>query len=506
MPHRILQIFLFFMFITWDPLHAGPQADASQATPWIRSTSSNNGVIVFVHGVIGDAVSTWTSGQQYWPKMLTNDPDFNGQDIYVYRYPSPRSRRSLSVDEVAENMRLVLQSDGVLDRKQITFLSHSLGGVVTRAFIVKYQRELLGRIRFLYFFATPTTGSPYATLASIVSKNTQFKSMIPLNSDNYLGTLQSSWLAASLGIRSYCAYEVQPLYGQIIVERQSATNLCTQRLDPIDADHLTIVKPTNQRSTSYLAFKSAFRETSPPPPVRQNKPRASTFTLDEMSEFAGGAAMAVKSEGEAITGTAFYVHTSAYAITCSSAVYRSASPRRDVNVGFSGPIYASQSFEVSGSEAIFPASIEQSDMNEIVLMKINLDFGQMKFAGPSLRPSPRVIKNSTSEMVVGKTWILPLASEVPKIGTNVTMYGVEKSFPPSYSTLEGRITRLGSSRGGIAAFSNLQYRSTYCGAPVLDQRQNVLGIVVGKSEDGETQIALARYIENVMRKAQLKGQ
>ena len=153
------------------------------------------GVIVFVHGVLGNSQTTWSNGISYWPKLLTQDKVFDGQDIYVYGYPSPKLGKSFSIDEIAEDLRLFLDTDGVLRYKTITFLSHSMGGLVTRAFLLKY-RDVVPKVRFLYFFATPTTGSPYAALASIVSKNAQFGQMYPMKSDGYLADLQRNWLAA----------------------------------------------------------------------------------------------------------------------------------------------------------------------------------------------------------------------------------------------------------------------------------------------------------------------
>ncbi len=235
------------------------------APPWIRKSSDTqaDGVIVFVHGVLGNTTTTWSNGKSYWPELLTHDKTFDGQDIYVYGYPSPQLSKTLSIDEVAENLRLVLATDGVLRYKTITFLCHSMGGLVVRAFLVKYQSTVAPKVRFVYFFGTPTTGSPYATLASIVSKNSQFGQMYPISSDSYLGPLQSNWLAAHLNIKSYCGYETESLLGRIVVDRQSATNLCTERLDPIDANHINLVKPLDGNSTPYRAFKSAFEETTP---------------------------------------------------------------------------------------------------------------------------------------------------------------------------------------------------------------------------------------------------
>jgi pimeloyl-ACP methyl ester carboxylesterase len=128
---------------------------------------------------MGDERSTWTSGGQYWPEMLIHDLTFNGQNIYVYRYPSPLLNRTFSIDEIADNMRLVLTTDGVLSNNELTFVSHSMGGVITRAFILKY-RNVVPKIRLLYFFATPTTGSPYAVFVGTISRNPQFKQLYPM--------------------------------------------------------------------------------------------------------------------------------------------------------------------------------------------------------------------------------------------------------------------------------------------------------------------------------------
>ena len=47
-------------------------------------------------------------------------------------------------------------------------------------------------------------------------------------------------------------------YGFPVVTMQSATALCTKALDPIDSDHIEIVKPADLHAESYLAFKVAY--------------------------------------------------------------------------------------------------------------------------------------------------------------------------------------------------------------------------------------------------------
>jgi pimeloyl-ACP methyl ester carboxylesterase len=244
-------------------------AARAEAGTWIRHEPSNHGVIVFVHGILGDERTTWTNGSSYWPEMLTHDHAFDGQDIYLYHYPSPLLGQAFTIDEVAENMRSVLTTDGVLQHTEITFVSHSMGGIVTRAFILKYRKEWVPKIRFLFFFATPTSGSPYALLVGLVSQNPQFKELYPMDPDSYLAPLLRNWLDAGMGLKSFCAYETQTFYGQIVVDLPSASNLCTEPLRPIDADHLSIVKPRDQNGAQYRALKEAFLNTSPPPNTRQ---------------------------------------------------------------------------------------------------------------------------------------------------------------------------------------------------------------------------------------------
>lgn len=111
------------------------QADDLPKSKYIRDTHSDK-VIVFVHGFLGDSVSTWTNGQSYWPAMITDDHGFDGFDVFVYQYPNS-TRTDLTPDQVADDMRVALLSYGVSDRHQLIFVSHSMGGIVTRAYLLK---------------------------------------------------------------------------------------------------------------------------------------------------------------------------------------------------------------------------------------------------------------------------------------------------------------------------------------------------------------------------------
>jgi pimeloyl-ACP methyl ester carboxylesterase len=197
-----------------------------------------------------------------------HDSSLSAFDVFVVDFPSPKLSASLSIDEAAEYLRLDLESHGVLNHQEIIFVCHSMGGVVTRAYLIKY-REVAKKVRMLYFLSTPTTGSFIASAASLVSRNPQFKKMSVMTSDSYLADVVRTWLASSelTALPSFCAYEVQSTFGVKVVEQQSAAILCNRPLDPIDRNHIDIAKPRGPTDVPYLAVKSAYRATAPPPPL-----------------------------------------------------------------------------------------------------------------------------------------------------------------------------------------------------------------------------------------------
>ena len=74
---------------------------ANPGSRYIQHEHGNQSVIVFVHGIFGDSVSTWTNANgAYWPALLATDPFFSHYDIYVYQYPSRFFGTSFSIDEM----------------------------------------------------------------------------------------------------------------------------------------------------------------------------------------------------------------------------------------------------------------------------------------------------------------------------------------------------------------------------------------------------------------------
>ncbi len=237
-----------------------PDGGADARRPFYVRNNQDKGVIVFVHGVTGDGIGTWTNPKTkaYWPNLIASDPAFKGYNIFVYEYPSDLIGRSYSLDDLSDVMPVIFDQSNLLDHKEIIFLVHSMGGLITRSFLLK-NREIAPKVSFIYFYSTPTTGSQLADIVRLFSRNRQFESLVPMGANVYLENQQSSWLRAKFSwLRSFCAFETLETYGVSVVTRQSGTNLCTEPPVPIAADHISIVKPDDETQLSYLSFKSAF--------------------------------------------------------------------------------------------------------------------------------------------------------------------------------------------------------------------------------------------------------
>jgi hypothetical protein len=165
---------------------------------------------------------------------------------------------TLSIDELGDNLRLQLNGNGVDAYQRIIFVAHSMGGLVTRAYLLK-NREAAAHTSFIYFLSTPTEGSEVASLGTLFSRNPQLGKMRPMNAEDFLADQLRQWLAAELKIPSYCAYERQDTLGLSVVKMQSASALCTKALDPINANHINIAKPANASSDVYQGFKGIYR-------------------------------------------------------------------------------------------------------------------------------------------------------------------------------------------------------------------------------------------------------
>lgn len=262
----VLLLVSAFKFCEPKPAPSSSSAPATQPGDfgrpnYVRRTNADT-VIVFVHGVFGGSVGTWTNQQTkaYWPNLILDDDSFKNTDVYVYSFSTPYLAQSYTIDELIENMRLIFASDEVFQKhKRVIFLCHSMGGLVVRGFLKRYQ-TYAPKVPLIYFFSTPTAGAHITELARFLTKNPQLRGMLPADSDSYVANLQRDWRALPYRVNSRCAYEKLDTFGVKIVDEQSASALCDGPVDPINANHIDIVKPRDRSDIPYLAFKQAITD------------------------------------------------------------------------------------------------------------------------------------------------------------------------------------------------------------------------------------------------------
>jgi pimeloyl-ACP methyl ester carboxylesterase len=257
MRHLQVTILLAFNIVFCIALAIGLSSEARSST-YARQIDKADGVIVFVHGVLGDGKSTWINdtSKKYWPAMFADDPALSGTNVFVYEYPTSLWA-SMSIDELADDMKLQLTSRKVTQHRTISFIAHSMGGLVTRAFLLK-NRDVASKTSFLYLLATPTTGSDIANIASFITSSPQLTKMKPMNAEDYLADTMRQWVSAGFAIPTYCAYEKKLTYGREIVAFKSAAALCNKSLQAIDANHIEIAKPASEESAVYRLAQIAF--------------------------------------------------------------------------------------------------------------------------------------------------------------------------------------------------------------------------------------------------------
>jgi pimeloyl-ACP methyl ester carboxylesterase len=253
-------------------------------------------VIVFVHGVTGDAVGTWrnaTTGA-LWPDMITRDPDLADFDVYLAGYDSPLLGRASTIEEIAQRMLRRVADDGLFERyEQIHFVAHSMGGLITKRMLTELNRpqprELarLRRVRSVVFLATPAQGAPVATFGAWLSWNPQFANMEPATANAFIQSVENQWqtllrdrdaLDAEFPF-AFCAYEKKPMVGTgEIVSNVFAATRCDATPVAFDLNHSAIVKPADERSEPYPWAKARLLEASRPP-VSRPPPTEPRFRL-----------------------------------------------------------------------------------------------------------------------------------------------------------------------------------------------------------------------------------
>lgn len=244
---------------------------------WLRR-SSNGSAIVFLHGVLSDGESCWLNENgSYWPELFKAEKQFEETGIYVFTYKTGFFSGTYRLGDVVDNLKEHFRLDGLLDKSQIIFVCHSMGGIVARKFIVERRSDLDKRnIEIgLFLIASPSLGSKYATWLSPLAKllgHTQEDALRFSQTNSWLLDLDKEFVnlkeSGDLRIEGKELVEDNFIIFKSFIRRQvvepfSGAKYFGEQFKVPDSDHSSIAKPSSASSIQHrllLKFLTDFLE------------------------------------------------------------------------------------------------------------------------------------------------------------------------------------------------------------------------------------------------------
>jgi pimeloyl-ACP methyl ester carboxylesterase len=173
--------------------------------PWIRKAQKGLNVI-FIHG-INSSEECWRNKKtkSYWPDLLRNESELADIGIYIFSYRTGINTGSYSLSDIVESLREYFKLDQLIESSSVIFVCHSMGGIVARRFLVNQHSNLieigLNKIG-LFLVASPSLGSEYANMLSLVSSvmgHTQASALKFSENNQWLNDLDKDFMNLKTG-------------------------------------------------------------------------------------------------------------------------------------------------------------------------------------------------------------------------------------------------------------------------------------------------------------------
>lgn len=236
----------------------------------VRTSETNNSNIVFIHGLGGDPVSTWTNELDiFWPRWVVEKEKDCG--VYSLGYPTARFNKvqyNLDLYEVSKACINLLETAEMF-KKPLALVAHSLGGLLVKQMLQTAQhfehwKELVKAINKVIFFATPHNGSGLASALNYVFPRLTSNNIDTLikNSPRLIelnDSFRSIGKQNKISVDSF--YETKFTRGLFVVSRSSADPNFPSCI-PIPAvgcNHLDIIRPKNKESQVYIALEFSLK-------------------------------------------------------------------------------------------------------------------------------------------------------------------------------------------------------------------------------------------------------
>lgn len=269
--------------------------------------------LIFVHGLGGDARSTWMHNPKdhttLWPNWVG---EAVGCNVWVAGYDAALSGwtdGAMHLADLGESLFAALQVEQNLQGHRIVLVGHSLGGLVIKSGMTQAQSlgdplrlALLQRIAGVVFVGTPHQGASLATVAHnlrlLLRTNAQVSNMV--NDDAWLkllnGQFRSLQAQRKFSVRVFFeskgVFLGRRIFGFafgpriLIVDRNSSDpGIVGVTPTAIEGDHLEIAKPKSRQAFIHKAlvdFLSGITNDpeAPPPTIDKRSPTHLSSSTD----------------------------------------------------------------------------------------------------------------------------------------------------------------------------------------------------------------------------------
>lgn len=237
--------------------HSPIGPDAVHRQDLLLGQHKRDALLLFVHGLGGDAEATWVaSNGSRFPDLVREDADLSKQfDVGVFDYPTGLAAPFLPlVEQLADGLRTELEVK-YSAYERIVIVAHSLGGLVVRKYLVDTLEQGRGtKVDQVLLFAVPNVGSHVASLVGRVPFLAGQVGQLSMTS-GFIDDLNKRWVRMDVDNVVRVLYvaagrdELVPVGSSHPVwEPFARTNL--------DENHVGIVKPNDASHRSFHILKS----------------------------------------------------------------------------------------------------------------------------------------------------------------------------------------------------------------------------------------------------------
>jgi len=206
--------------------------------------------VVFVHGFMGGK-KTWGK----FPELLRNSIDCEVAEYGFDTFYWPVFGKSTTLHNLAEGLLSEIGIRCNLESDELVLVGHSLGGLVIRQMLLNLEmKRQKHNIKKLAFFAVPQDGTGFARVAQYLPMRS-YKLRAMCNEGGIIESLGDQWSYADLDLK----YEILSVVGgkdAVVTSNSSKSMFRKQQVQTnIDADHRSIVKPKDDKDSSFLFLK-----------------------------------------------------------------------------------------------------------------------------------------------------------------------------------------------------------------------------------------------------------